>query len=544
MRSLPELADDLGLPPETVRPYGRQVGKVPVAAVRAQVAQGRRGKLILVTGITPTSHGEGKTVTAIGAAMALRASGRRAVAVLRQPSLGPVFGAKGGASGGGRATVEPATEVDLGLTGDLDAVTAAHDLLAALVDNHLFHGNALQLDRTGGTWPRALDVEDRALRHIVTSVGGPPAEIARSSGFVITAASEVTAILGLASDYADLKRRLGRILVGRSGGTGAVRASDVGAVGAMAALLRHAMEPNLLQAADGTPALVHGGPFANIAHGTATRLAIELGLYSADYCLVEAGFATDLGAEKFVDILGRDPDLHVDAGILVATVRALRHQGGTAPNALDRADPEAVERGLPNLEQHLENLRLLGIETVVALNRFPEDDPHEIALIRRTVEGASAVLVESTAYAQGASGARDLAEAVVGRAGRGRQSEPLYPLGTPVRAAVDLVARQIYGARETASSPEVDEALAYLESIGEGSGPVCIAKTPFSLSDDPHRRGRPRDYACTICRVSRSAGAGFTVAYLGAIETMPGLPVRPLAERIDLTDNGEVTGLH
>jgi formate--tetrahydrofolate ligase len=543
MRPIVTVAEELGLPTTELRPYRGSVVKVPVPTVRRLVAGARRAKLVLVTGMTPTSHGEGKTVTAIGVTMALRALGRKAVACLRQPSLGPVFGIKGGATGGGVAHLEPAEDINLGLTGDLDAVASAHDLLSALIDNHLFHGNDLGIVPASITWPRTLDVEDRALRHIVTGAGGGLREIAREGRFVIAAASEIMAIVALAPDYADLKARLGRILVGRRSTGAPVRAEDLGARGAMAALLRHALEPNLVQATDGTPVLVHGGPFGNIAHGTCSRISIELGLSVSDYCVVEAGFATDLGAEKFVDIVARQAGWTVDSAVLVATVRSLRHHGGAAASAVDRADVHAVERGLANLDKHLENLRWLGIPTVVAVNRFPGDTEEELAVVRSFCEERGVPVALSTAFSDGAGGTQELAERVIEISRASSGSRPLYPDSAPLERAVETIATRIYGANGVDLTPLARSQIEELAQIGEISGPVCVAKTQLSLSDDPARIGRPADFSVSVHRVLRAAGAGFTVVYLGDVETLPGLPKHPLAAQIDLTDDGQVTGL-
>lgn len=540
LRSLDELRGDLGLSAEEVRPVGRGVGKVSVAAIRRRAESGLPGRLLLVTGMTPTAHGEGKTVTAIGTAMALRRAGHRAVAVLRQPSLGPVFGVKGGATGGGGATVEPADSINFGFTGDLHSAAAAHNLLSALLDNHLYWGNRLGLDPARVRWPWTVDMEDRALRHVVAHDEGKLRQVHRESRFVITAASEVTAILGLARDYADLKQRLGQIIVGASATGAPVRASDLHADGAMAALLRDAMEPNLVQCADGTPALVHGGPFGNIAHGTASRLAIELALATAEYAVVEAGFAADLGAEKFVDIVARQSGFRVSAGLIVATIRALRQQGGAADDRLDVADVAAVRRGLVNLHAHRETLGALGIPALVVLNRFPDDAQEEVAAVRSELDAVGVPVAESTAFATGAGGAQSVAEAAVRTAAPPASSAPLYSEETGVREALDVLVRQVYGADGADWTDAATRQLAELEAIGEARVPICVAKTALSISDDPRRRGRPRGYRVSVRRVERSAGAEFTVVYLGDIETMPGLPQRPLAERIDLLPDGQL----
>jgi formate--tetrahydrofolate ligase len=543
MQPILDVAAELGFARDEVRPYGSTVAKIPVSVARARADKGRRGKLILVSGMTPTKFGEGKTVTSIGLAMGLRALGHRSVVCLRQPSLGPVFGIKGGATGGGVATVEPMSQINLGLTGDLHAVSLAHNLLSAMIDNHFYQGNELKLDGSRVVWPRTVDVEDRALRQIVTGIGGAPRDFPRESRFVITPASEVTAILGLARDYADLKDRLGRILIGWRNKTEPVRARDLGAAGAMAALMRDALEPNLMQATDGTPAFVHGGPFGNIAHGTCSRLSIELGLASSDYCVVEAGFATDLGAEKFVNIVSRLAGFGVDAGVLVATIRALRHHGGVPDDQIDHPNVDGVRKGLDNLAQHVENLKSFGIEAVVALNRFPSDSPEEIRAVEEFAEAQHVALAPSMVFAQGANGAKELATRVKEAVSHGRTSHPLYPDGTSVEKAVEMVVTQIYGGAGVSWEKEATNELAKLRAIGEDVGPVCIAKTAVSLSDNGKLIGRPRGFRPVVKRVTRSAGAGWTVVYLGDIETMPGLPKHPLAERIDLLPDGTVTGM-
>jgi len=494
--------------------------------------------------MTPTKHGEGKTVTAIGLADGFARMGRKAIPCLRQPSLGPVFGVKGGATGGGKSTVEPSGEINLGFTGDIHSVAAAHNLLAAMVDNHLFYGNSLQIDPARIVWPRTMDNEDRALRHIVIGKGTDPRFVAHDSSFLITAASEVMVILALSRDYADLKERLGRILVAYTRGGDAVRASDLKAAGAMAAVLRDALEPNLVQTAEGIPALVHAGPFGNLAHGTASRLSIELALATSDYAVVEAGFATELGAEKFVDILTPTLGVDVDAAVLVATQRGLRFQGGASDEGSLKPARAALEHGLDNLGQHLANMEALGLVGTVALNSFPGDSPEETELVRQYCRARGVEVVESRAFADGGAGCVELAKAVERSAGLGRQSKPLYPAGTPPIRQIELIATKLYGAAAVVESPEATEDLAHLEHIGELAGPVCVAKTPLSLSDSPKLLNRPTGFTVTVHRLTRSAGAGFTVGLLGTIETMPGLPKRPSAEDIDLTADGKITGVH
>jgi formate--tetrahydrofolate ligase len=543
MKTLRELGRALGIDSDSIHPAGPFVGKVPVSVVRGLSSTRNRGKLVLVTGMTPTRHGEGKTVTAIGLAEGLNLKGQRATVCLRQPSLGPVFGIKGGATGGGQATVEPATNINLGFTGDSNAVAAAHNLLAALTDNHIFHGNPLQVQRDRLLLPRTLDMEDRSLRHIVTVAGKDPKLPAVQSSFVITAASEVMAILALAKDYVDLKERLGRMLVGFQTNGAPVRASALRAEGAMAAVLRDALEPNLVQTAHGTPALIHTGPFGNIAHGTCSRLAIELGLATNDFCVVEAGFATELGAEKFVDIVTPVLGVDVDAAVMVATLRSLRTQGGANEEESAHPDLAATERGLANLEQHLLNLETLGLAAVVALNRFPGDSPEEAAAVRAFCQTRGVEVVESRAFEEGGAGCVELAGAVRRLVALGRKSHALCP---PAMSAVDQVrtiVTRLYGGAGISSTPEADRDLEELGRIGELTGPVCVAKTPLSLSDDPHRVGRPQGFISQVHRYTRSAGAGFTVAHLGTIETMPGLPSHPASERIDISPDGRILGL-
>ncbi len=544
MRNLNELAGALGLGPNDFHPAGPRVAKVPVSVVRARAAKKSTGKLILITGMTPTRHGEGKTVTAIGLADGFSRLKRSAVVCLRQPSLGPIFGVKGGATGGGRSTVEPSAEINLGFTGDIYAVASAHNLLSALVDNHIFHGNSLKVDPNRILWPRTLDMEDRALRHITVGKGHDPRFVEHESSFVITAASEIMVILALARDYTDLKARLGRVIAALTTDGKAVRASDLNGSGAMAALLRDALEPNLVQTAEGTPALVHAGPFGNLAHGTCSRLSIELGLATCEYTIVEAGFATELGAEKFVDIVAPTLGRNVDAAVLVATQRGLRYQGGASDEESGRPNRAALERGLENLAQHLDNLDTYGVPSVVALNRFPGDSAEETQLVQRFCKTRHVEVLEATGFADGGAGAVDLARAVDAAASLGRQSRPVNAPGTPIFRQVDTIATGLYGASHVNRTPEALADLELLKRIGELDGPVCIAKTPLSLSDNPHVLGRPRDFNVTVDRLTRSAGAGFTVVYLGTIETMPGLPSRPAAEEIDLTADGEVTGVH
>jgi len=544
MRNLNEIASALGLKPNEYHFAGPWAVKIPVSVVRERAKKKSTGKLVLITGMTPTRHGEGKTVTAIGLADGFVKLRHSAVVCLRQPSLGPVFGVKGGATGGGRSTVEPSAEINLGFTGDIYAVASAHNLLSAMIDNHIFHGNHLHIDPNRIFWPRTVDMEDRALRHISVGNGHDPRFVEHPSSFVIAAASEVMVILALARDYADLKARLGRIVAAMSTDGTPIRASDLRAAGAMAALLRDALEPNLVQTQEGTPAFVHVGPFGNLAHGTCSRLSMEFALATSEYCVVEAGFATELGAEKFVDIVTPTLGRNVDVAVLVATQRGLRFQGGVSDEESSRPNLAALERGLENLAQHLDNIETYGVPAIVALNWFPTDSAEETKAVERFCASRDVEVVESRGFADGGAGSVDLARAVEKAAKLGRQSHPVSPAGTPVFEQVEAIATHLYGATHVNRTPEALADLELLSRIGELDGPVCVAKTPLSLSDNPHVVGRPRDFNVTVDRLTRSAGAGFTVVYLGAIETMPGLPTKPSAEEIDLTPDGKVVGVH
>ncbi len=544
MRNLNEIAGALGLKPNEYHAAGPWALKIPVSVVRERSKKKSAGKLVLITGMTPTRHGEGKTVTAIGLADGFAKLRRSAVVCLRQPSLGPIFGVKGGATGGGRSTVEPSSEINLGFTGDIYAVASAHNLLSAMIDNHIFHGNRLRIDPNRILWPRTVDMEDRALRHISVGKGHDPRFVEHPSSFVITAASEVMVILALARDYVDLKARLGRIVAALSTDGTAIRAEDLHAAGAMAALLRDALEPNLVQTAEGNPAFVHVGPFGNLAHGTCSRLSMELALATSDFCVVEAGFATELGAEKFVDIVTPTLGRNVDVAVLVATQRGLRFQGGISDEESSRPNLAALERGLENLAQHLDNIETYGVPAIVALNWFPTDSIEETKAVQRFCATRGVEVVESRGFAEGGDGSVNLARAVEKAAKLGRQSRPVSPPSTPIFEQVEAIATRLYGAAHVNRTPEALADLELLTRIRELDGPVCVAKTPLSLSDNPHVVGRPRDFNVTVDRLTRSAGAGFTVVYLGTIETMPGLPTKPSAEEIDLTPDGKVVGVH
>ncbi len=543
LRRLEELAEELGVLEPEVLPYGRDKAKVRVEAL--QRLQGRPdGQLVLVTGITPTAAGEGKTTTAIGLADGLRRLGRRAVVALREPSMGPCFGVKGGGAGGGRAQLVPADDVNLHFTGDLHAVASAHNLVAAVVDNALFHRTVPGLLPQNVSWRRVLDTNDRALRQVVVGLGGGAHGVARETGFDITAASEIMAVLCLARDRADLKDRVARVVVGeREDGT-PVTVADLGVAGAVAVLLKDALHPNLVQTLEGTPAFVHGGPFGNIAHGCSSLVATRLALKCAEVVVTEAGFGTELGAEKFVHIKCRTGGLRPSVAVVVASVRALRAHGGAGGRSPE-PDPGAVERGLANLAQHVENVRRLGMRPVVAVNRFPGDSPDEVRVV---LDGCRALAVPAAVFRgweAGGEGARELAE-VVGSLLAGREPAGprfLYEPSWPFVRKLEAVATELYGASGVDVVPRARAKLARYEELGYAHLAVCVAKTPYSLSDDPETLGRPRGFRITVRDARLAAGAGFVVVYTGDVLTMPGLPRHPAAQRLDLDAEGRVVGL-
>lgn len=540
LRPIEDVAADLGFSPRELVPAGRGVLRIPVREVRARAAA-RRGKLVLVTAMTPTEHGEGKTVVAIGLAMALHRRGRRSVVCLRQPSLGPVFGVKGGASGGGRSAVEPRVAIDLGFTGDIDAITNAQNLLATLVDNQIFQGNPLGIDPAQAVLPRASPLEDRALRDLTSGLTAKAAGFPRPAQFVITPASEMAAIHALATDYADLKARIDRMTVARRADGSPVVASELGPTQSVPSLLGAAMEPNLVQTVEGTPALVHGIPYANVAHGTCSRLAMEAGVSSAEYCVVEAGFSSELGAEKFVDVVSPQTHLAADVAVVVATVRAIRWHGTpTDPSAAVR-DPFGL--GLENLEQHVANVRRMGLDPVVALNRFPTDTAEEVARVAQFCSDRGLAFASVAAFSDGGVGAEELADRVVEAAARGQRSHPLYGPRTPIEEILRTVVTEIYGGARVELTESARADLERLRRDGGFEGPVCIAKTPLSLSADAKVRGCPRGFTVTVRRLTRWTGAGFTVAIAGPIVAMPGLPARPAGDAIRMDDDGVITGV-
>ncbi|MHB8798469.1 MAG: formate--tetrahydrofolate ligase [Thermoanaerobaculia bacterium] len=537
--SLSEAAAALGLPPERLVPYGHDKAKV----LPSPTGFTPRGRLVLVSAITPTGAGEGKTTTSIGLAQGLARIGARACVALREPSLGPTFGMKGGATGGGRARLVPSDDINLHFTGDFHAVTSSHNLLAALLDNHVHHGNRLDIDPRRVFWRRVLDMNDRALRDVVIGLGGVLQGVPRETGFDITPASEVMAALCLAEDAEDLRTRLSRMVVALTFGKEPVTAGDLKATGAMLALLRDAIHPNLVRTGEGVPAFVHGGPFANIAHGCSSVIATKTALSLADWVVTEAGFGFDLGAEKFFDIKCAGAGLDTAAVVLVATVRALKRHGGVSKEVLATPDPEAVERGLPNLAKHLESIRAFGEVPVVALNRFATDSDDEVAVVRRAAEGWGAPFAVCDGFEKGGDGAVALAEAVLAHAER--KSSPfraLYDRADSPKEKLAKIARLMYGASSVEWSREAERDLAEIARLGYEKLPLCVAKTQMSLSDDPGVVGRPEGFDVTVRGVLLAAGAGYLVPLLGDILRMPGLPSTPQAERVDLVD-GKIVGI-
>ena len=541
MLPISQIAAKVGLGGDMLEYYGKYKAKVDTLALRDRP---RKGRLILVTAINPTPAGEGKTTTSVGLADALTLLGKKTVLALREPSLGPVFGVKGGAAGGGYAQVVPMEDINLHFTGDFHAIGAANNLLAAMLDNHIQQGNALGIDVKRITWRRCVDMNDRQLRSIVDGLGGRMQGVPREDGFDITVASEVMAVLCLASDIPDLKARLGRIVVGYTYDDAPVTAADLKAAGAMAALLKDALKPNLVQTLEHTPALIHGGPFANIAHGcnsvTATRMALKLG----DYAITEAGFGADLGAEKFLDIKCRMAGLKPDAVVVVATVRALKHHGGAARAELGREDLAALERGLPNLLQHVDNIKnVFGLPCVVAINAFPTDTAAELKLVEEKCRELGVSVALSEVWAKGGAGGTALAEEVVRLCEQPSDFRYSYALGGSIEEKLETICRRIYHADGVVLTPAAQKQARRLTELGFGELPICMAKTQYSFSDDPSLLGAPRGFTVTVRNLKVSAGAGFLVALTGDIMTMPGLPKVPAAERIDVDENGRISGL-
>ena len=543
MSPVSEIAGRAGIDEKYLEQYGKYKAKIDLSYL--DECGKKRGKLILVTAITPTPAGEGKTTTSIGLADALRRIGLDSAAALREPSLGPVFGLKGGACGGGYAQVVPMEDINLHFTGDIHAIGAANNLLAAMLDNHILQGNELGIDINNITWKRCLDMNDRQLRFIIDGMGGNMDGVERRDGFDITVASEIMAILCLAESLPDLKERISRIVVGYDRDGKPVTCRRLKAQGAMTALLKDAIKPNLVQTLEGTPAFVHGGPFANIAHGCNSVLATKMALRSADYVVTEAGFGADLGAEKFLDIKCRSDGLVPSAVVVVATVRALKMHGGRAKDELDVENIDALEKGMPNLMRHVSNIKnVYGLPCVVAINRFPTDTEGEIETITRACAQLGVKAVLSEAWAKGGAGAVELAEEAVRLCSSEKADfRYCYELDGSIEDKLSAVVTKVYGGRGIELTPEARAQITHLTELGFGKLPVCIAKTQSSFSDDPDMLGAPEDFTVTIRDVKVSAGAGFIVAMAGDIMTMPGLPKRPAAEGIDIDENGRITGL-
>ena len=543
LQPIQKIADKAGIPQEYVIPYGNDKAKISLDFLK-KLQDKKDGKLILVTATTPTAAGEGKTTVTIGLVQGLVKRGKKAMTCLREPSLGPCFGVKGGAAGGGYSQVLPMESINLHFTGDIHAIGVAHNLLSAMLDNHLQQGNPLNIDPRRIVWRRVLDMNDRALRNIVIGLGGTAHGVPRETGFDITVASEVMAIFCLASDLKDLKARLGRIVVAYTYDGKPVTAHDLKAEGAMTALLRDAINPNLVQTIEGVPAFVHGGPFANIAHGTNTVSATKMALKLSDYVVTEAGFASDLGAEKFMDIVSRFAGFHPSAVVIVTTVRALKLHGGAAKDQLKVENLDALKKGLPNLEAHIENMKQFGVPVVVALNRFVDDTDAELEIVETAVKKLSARLSLAEVWAKGGDGALDLADQVVDMIDHEKcDYHTLYDLEMPLKDKISTIATRVYGADGVDFEPKAAKMLKDLEAMGYGKMPVCMAKTQMSLSDDATVKGRPKGFKVTVREIRLSAGAGFVVAICGAIMTMPGLPKSPAAERIDVDDDGKIVGL-
>lgn len=543
MQPVTEIARTVGIDEKYIEQYGRYKAKIDLALLK-DLADRPDGRLILVTAITPTPAGEGKTTTAIGLADALRRIGKNAAASLREPSLGPVFGIKGGAAGGGYAQVVPMEDINLHFTGDFHAIGAANNLLAAMMDNHIHQGNALGIDPRQITWKRAVDMNDRQLRNIVSGLGGRTDGVPREDGFDITVASEVMAVLCLATSIPDLKARLGRMIVGYTYDGRPVTAHDLKAEGAMAALLKDALKPNLAQTMEGTPAFIHCGPFANIAHGCSSVLATRMSLKLADYTVTEAGFAADLGAEKFFDIKCRLAGLRPSAVVIVASVRALKYHGGVSKNELDAENLPALERGLPNLLRHVSNIKdVFGLPCVVAINAFPGDTEAELRMIETRCRELEVNVVLSEVWAKGSAGGTALAGEVVRLCEQPNDFRPAYELGMSIGQKLEAICRRVYHADGVRLSANAGKQAERLEALGFGGLPICMAKTQYSFSDDPALLGAPDGFTVNVRELKVNAGAGFVVALTGNIMTMPGLPKVPAAEKIDVDENGVISGL-
>ena len=543
MQKITDVAAKLGISEDDIELYGKYKAKLSYDLIR-RVKDKKDGKLILVTAITPTPAGEGKSTTTVGLAQGLAKLGKKVIVALREPSLGPCMGIKGGAAGGGYSQVVPMEDINLHFTGDFHAITSAHMLLAAMLDNHIQQGNVLNIDPRRIAWKRVVDMNDRELRNIVVGLGGKAHGVPRQDGFDITVASEVMAILCLASSLHDLKERLAKIIVAYDYNGNPVTAGQIKAQGAMAALLKDAVKPNLVQTLENVPAIIHGGPFANIAHGCNSVMATQTGLKLADYTITEAGFGADLGAEKFFDIKCRYAGLKPDAAVIVATVRALKMHGGVPKTDLKTPNVEAVKKGLVNLEKHIENVKKFGVPCVVAINIFAQDTAEELEAVREHCAKHGVNVALSDVFAKGGEGGIDLAKEVIALADSGESKfAPIYPLDMSLKGKIETIAKEIYGADGVNYTKEADKALKEFEELGYGNLPICMAKTQYSFSDDPALLGRPSGFKITIRNCRIAAGAGFIVVLTGDVMTMPGLPKVPAAEKIDVTDDGVISGL-
>ena len=542
MKKISEIAAKLGITEDELELYGKYKAKVSLEAWE-RVKDNADGKLILVTAINPTPAGEGKTTTSVGLADALTRHGHKTAAALREPSLGPCFGMKGGAAGGGYAQVVPMEDINLHFTGDFHAITTAHNLLAAAIDNHIQQGNALDIDVRRITWKRVLDLNDRALRHVVVGLGGKAHGVPRETGFDITVASEMMAILCLASGLTDMKERLGRIVIGYSRSGRAIRADEIGITGALTLLFKDAIKPNIVQTLEGTPVFIHGGPFANIAHGCNSVMATKFALKFADFVVTEAGFGADLGAEKFLDIKCRLAGLRPDAVVIVATVRALKMHGGLKKTALDKVDMAALEKGMENLEKHIENVQKFGLPAVVAVNAFPTDTKEELDFVEKKCRELGAEVALSEVWAEGGKGGFALAEKVENAIERENNFHVLYDEKARIPEKIDTIVREVYDGKGVIFTAAAKKQLAEIEEYGLDKMPICMAKTQYSLSDNPELLGRPTNFTVTVRELRINAGAGFIVALTGNILTMPGLSKHPAAENMNITEDGKITGL-
>ena len=543
MEPIGKIAQHLEIPEDELELYGKYKAKISLNYWNTTLQQKENGKLILVTAINPTPAGEGKTTTSIGLGDALHKLGKKTAIALREPSLGPCFGMKGGAAGGGYAQVVPMEDINLHFTGDFHAITSAHNLLAAVIDNHIQQGNALDLDVRRITWKRVVDLNDRALRNIICGLGGKAHGVPRETGFDITVASEMMAILCLTSDLKDMKKRLGNIIIGYTRSGRPVRAEELNVTGALTLLFKDAIKPNLVQTLEGTPALIHGGPFANIAHGCNSVMATKYALKMADYTVTEAGFGADLGAEKFLDIKCRFTGFKPDAVVIVATIRALKMHGGLAKTELATENIEALKKGMTNLATHIEYIQKFGLQIVVAINAFPTDTENELQELKALCESMGASVSISEAWAKGGEGAIDLAQKVIEATEKPSNFQYMYDVNDSIKDKINAIATKIYGADGVNYTPAVEKTIAEFEAEGLDKMPICMAKTQYSLSDDQFKLGAPTGFKITVRELRISAGAGFIVALTGNILTMPGLPKKPAAENMDIDINGKITGL-